>query len=308
MANSRTVTGSRDDLAVDTSRCLRMRYSESGCRRCADICPHRAVTLDGGLSIDPQQCRGCLLCTAVCPVGALEQNNDFTVILAQLSRVSSPVLGCSLTSEQSNATLACLGGLSAEHLLTLSHSLCGELTLNLTDCSGCRNKAIIPHLLQRLAILADRGLLDNGCLIVITEKAAAIRYQDETVDRRSFFKSFRNSLFKSAVEILSTTDIKVEQRSDYAGKRLPLRREYLNSTRSKLSAELKTRIRRHFDSCVDFEDSCSKCLGCAAICPTGALQPDTADSSPTFERPLCTGCGLCSEFCLEGAVRIHSAK
>src|SRR5512140_2953940 len=99
MAENGTVTSNRADLTVDASRCLRMRFSESSCRRCTDICPHGAVTLGSGLSLNPEQCRGCLLCTAVCPSGALEQNNDFSDCLAQLSRVPDPVLGCIRTKE-----------------------------------------------------------------------------------------------------------------------------------------------------------------------------------------------------------------
>lgn len=305
MTDGKTVTGNRDDLLVDASRCLRMRFSESSCQRCLKVCPHGAVNLDGGLAMHSDQCHGCLLCTAVCPVGAIEQNNDFNVILAQLAQVSGPVLGCCRTREQANSTLSCLGGLSAEHLLLLCYSLPGVLTLNLTACSNCCNNGMIPCLQQRLENLSVAGLLDGGCRIVIAERADDICYQVETVDRRSFFKSFRNSLFKSAADILVTTTIKTGQRSAYGGKRLPRRREYLNRARTKVSAELEDRIRKRFDALVLIEGSCTNCQGCVAICPTGALLSNGDESSPEFDRILCTGCGLCVEFCLDGAVRMQ---
>lgn len=291
---------------VDASRCLRMRFSESSCRRCADICPHGAVTLDGGLTINPNHCCGCLLCTSVCPAGALEQCNDFPACLAQLSRVPEPILGCIRTKERSNATLACLGGLSEEHLMALYHTLAGRLTLNLSLCGDCPNNPMLTRLRQRLDALSEAGLADSGCRIVIAESAQDISYRDESVDRRSFFKSFRNSLFKSAAIILSATNEQTERRTEYAGKRLPVRRELLNSTKNKLSRELVVRIRKHFDWCVSFDDTCTRCQGCVAICPTGALQTELSDMPPTFDQLLCTGCGLCREFCLDGALRVYT--
>jgi ferredoxin len=306
MADTTTATGSRDDLVVDISRCLRMRFSESSCRHCVDSCPHGAVSLNGGLAINSEVCRGCLLCTTVCPVGALEQNGDFSACLTKLSMVSEPVLGCIRTNERSNASLACLGGLSEEHLLMLCHSLSGELTLNLSACADCPNCTMIPQLQQRLDVLTGAGLLDDGCCIRIAESAQGIHYRDVAVDRRSFFTSFRNSLFKSAAVILSSTQAPSELRAEYAAKRVPFRRALLNSTRDNISQGLKIRIGKHFDSCVSWDDTCTGCQGCVAICPTGALRTGLADISPTFEQRLCTGCALCREFCLDKALRINA--
>jgi len=308
MTDSRTVTGNKEDLVVDASRCLRMRFSESSCRLCVDICPHGAVSLDGGLVIDPQQCRGCLLCTAVCPVGALEQSSDFSSCLAQLAKVSEPVLGCFLTKECANWTMACLGGFAEEHLLVLYHTLTGRLTLNLSLCSACPNKQMIDLLKQRLDAIAGAGLSYGSCRIVIAESAADIHYRDESVNRRNFFKSFSNALFKSADLVLSTTNEQTERRTEYAGKRVPFRRKLLNGTRGGLSQELQLQVRKHFDICVSFESSCTRCQGCVAICPTGALQTGSGEEIPVFARLLCTGCGLCREFCLEQAVRISSGN
>lgn len=308
MADTRTITGSRDDLVVDASRCLKMRYSESSCRHCVDICPHGAVSLDELLAINQEHCSGCLLCTAVCPAGAVEQSSDFSASLARLSRVPEPVLGCIRNNAHSNASLACLGGLSEEHLLTLCHALSGTLTLNLTACSECPNSAMIPHLRQRLEVLSALGLMEGGCNIVMAEFAQDICYHDESVGRRSFFKSFRNSLFQSAAVILSTTNEQPDRRTEYAGKRLPARRELLNRIRIKRSLELETLIQKHSDSCISFDDSCTKCQGCVAICPTGALQTELADALPTFDQSHCTGCRLCCEFCLDGAIQISKVK
>jgi ferredoxin len=306
MADSGTVTGNRDDLVVDASRCLMMRFSGSNCRHCVDICPHGAVSLDGFLAINPNHCSGCLLCTTVCPTGALEQSSDFSVSLARLSRVPAPVLGC-IRTDHSNASLACLGGLSEEHLLTLCHTLSGTLTLNLSRCSECPNSAMVQHLRQRLEVLSLAELLEGGCNIVMAESAQDINYRDESVGRRSFFNSFRNSLFQSAAAILSTTKVQTVRQTPYGEKRLPERRNLLNLTRQGLSGAVDTRIREHFYCRIVRDETCSACQGCVAICPTGALQTETSDAMPLFDQRLCSSCGLCAEFCLHEALHINPA-
>ena len=308
MADSRAVTGSREDLLIDSSRCLRMRCSESRCRQCVDICPHSAVSLDGFLAVNPNHCRACLLCTSVCPSGALEQRCNFNACLAQLSRVTEPILGCIRTKENSNAAITCLGGLSEEHLLTLCYSLPNILTLNLSKCMDCSNNAMINHMSQRLSGLSEAGLLAGGCRFVLTESATELEFRDESVDRRSFFKSLRNSLFQNAAVILSTTHEQTELRTEYAAKKLPVRRTLLNRIRKDLPLAMETLIRNRFDSRVTLHNNCTACQACVAICPTGALQTELSDLSPFFDKSLCTGCGLCAEFCLENALLIEPER
>lgn len=308
MPERRSATGSRGDLAVDVSRCQRMRFRASSCQRCLDLCPHGALTFANGLAIDAEKCRGCLLCTTVCPVGALEPRSDFSLCLAQLARVPDPVLGCIRTKDCSNATLSCLGGLAEEHLLLLYHTLTGRLTLNLSQCADCLNKPMIALLRQRLDAIFTAGLSGSYCSIVIVELLQDIHYCDESVDRRSFLKSCRNYLFKSADIILSPTQEESPRRSKYAEKRLPVRRELLNRTKNRSSQELEVRIGEYFDASTVFAETCTSCQGCVAICPTGALQAGLAETPPTFIQQLCTGCGLCSEFCLDGAVRVVTGK
>jgi len=308
MVESISLTGSRDDLRIDTSRCLRMRYSDSSCHRCVDACPHGAVTLDDGLTVDPELCRGCLLCTSVCPVGALEQALDFSACLAKLSKVPAAVLGCVRTTDCSNATMVCLGGLSEEHLLVLSHTVTGSVTLNLSLCRYCPNNPVIVTLKEQLAALSVAGLPDGAGRIVIAESAGEVRYRDVSLNRRGFFTSIRASLFSSAADILTTQNEQSERQTEYAVKRVPTRRKLLNSIRYNLDQESEERIRRNFDSCISFDEHCTRCQGCVAICPTGALKTVTSDDLPAFEQPHCTGCGLCREFCLDGALHIRATE
>jgi len=303
MAETTTRTGGRDDLVLDISRCLRMRFCDSACRRCLDICPHGAVTLDSGLAVNPELCRGCLLCTSVCPAGALEQALDFSTCLAKLSKVPEPILGCARTAECSNATLSCLGGLSAEHLLALSHTVTGSVTLNLSQCGDCLNNAMVSTLKQRLAALSEAGLSSSGAGIVIAESPADASYCAESLDRRGFFKSLRSSLFSGAAVILSPHTEATVRRSEYGGKRVPVRRLLLNGVRERASQDLRTKIQKHFDPCITIDGNCSACQGCVAICPCGALATKNSDSPPAFDPLPCTGCGLCVEFCLDGAIR-----
>lgn len=297
--------GASDDLRVDPSRCLRMRFSESGCRRCVDVCPKEAIAFEEVLSVDATRCTRCLLCTSACPSGALEQGGDFYSCVTELSRVPAPVLGCNRTRDKANATVTCLGGLAEEHLMALSHTLSGKVTLNLTACGDCPNSRIVIHLLQRLHDLAEAELFDSSCRIILVESPADLLFNAKTVGRRSFFKAFRNSIFKSAAVILSSSAVgRAQHRTEYSTKHLPVRRAILSDLRRSFSLEIEQRIRQHFDFKVMFNGSCTHCHGCVAICPTGALQPDQPGQSPALNEASCTGCRLCEEFCMDRALKL----
>lgn len=300
-------TGGRDDLVVDPSRCLCMRFSESNCRSCAAACPHGAIALNGALTLDSAKCTGCLACTVACPTGALEPAKGFSSCLVQLSRVAEPVLGCIRTRDASHAAIACLGGLSEEHLVGLHAFVPGKITLNLTACSGCPNGGTIAALRQRMDDLRACGLIDARMLTA--DASDLLCCQEETVGRRGFFKSLRNSLFRSAALAVGCTDGRTGQQvqTPYGEKRLPARRVLLNEARESMSQRDRGRITLRFDWQVCFTEGCTGCNGCAATCPTGALKRGDPDTVPGFDSLLCTGCGLCREFCLDHALQLSKA-
>lgn len=212
------------------------------------------------------------------------------------------------TNGSSNGSMVCLGGLSEEHLMALCHTVTGRLTINLSLCSGCPNSAAIPLLHQRLAALSAAGLPEGGCYIVIAENTQQIHFRDKPVDRRSFFTSIRNSLFKSAAVILSSANEPTAQRREYAVKRLPIRRELLNRIAARFPAEPDSHVLGRFNHHIAISGSCTTCQGCVAVCPTGALLADSTDGRPQFDQQRCTGCRLCVEFCLDGALMLSNSE
>lgn len=287
--------GSRDDLCRDRSRCLRIRFNESRCERCLVVCPSAAMSLEEGLEIDRDRCSGCLLCSSVCPTGALELSTDFLACVSQLSKVPEPVLGCCRTKEQANGWLACLGGLSDEHLLHLHRRLNGTLTLNISRCGDCLNNSMLPLLRTRLENLAGGG----SCRIVTVEMAEAVRHREETVDRRSFFKSFRTSLFQTAAVVMTAGAQETERSTGYTAKRLPNRRALLKGVLEQTAPPVKQELEERFFGRITFSEACTACQACAAVCPTGALDKnrEDRDKPPLFDPAACTACGLCVEFC-----------
>jgi ferredoxin len=50
-------------------------------------------------------------------------------------------------------------------------------------------------------------------------------------------------------------------------------------------------------------DTCTMCLACASLCPTGALRAHHVGAELGFIEAVCIQCGLCEHGCPEGAIK-----
>lgn len=71
-------------LEVHVERCVSARNRNAGCRRCADACTSRAISIrDNQFVIDPSLCIGCGTCASACPTDALEPHTPDDRVLAR---------------------------------------------------------------------------------------------------------------------------------------------------------------------------------------------------------------------------------
>lgn len=306
------LAGPPSSLRPDPSRCLRNRHGDSGCDRCAVVCPTGAVSVADGLAVEEERCTGCLCCTAVCPAGALEPEADFDSLLTALAAHRHPVfvIGCPKSGPHSHRQLPCLGMLSAEHLVGLYSRGNAEVRIAVHACDDCAAGPMLEQLAARLReTVRDTGLpIDRRIRLVADEQELA--FQEEGLDRRSFFLSLRRMAFRGVATALApTAGEKGGMRMSYIDKALPRRRAILLAALASLPAEEAGTASNAFTFSASFSGSCDGCLGCVRACPTAALDEPGEDGapSPRFDPKRCTGCRLCTEFCLSGAMDIAPA-
>lgn len=294
-------------LRQDPSRCLRMRYAESTCALCTSVCPVAAVSVANGLVVREECCTGCLTCTTVCPSGALEAIADFSQILDALGAQRFPVfvIGCGRSGSRCHGEIPCIGMLSAEHLVALYSRGEGLVQLDVSACVGCPAGKMVVRLDERLRQTSEAVRLPLHGRLNLVSDPRELDFRREEVDRRTFFTSLRKIAFKGVAAALSPPSDGTRSMS-YMDKSLPKRRKLLFTALDSFPVADASVVRDALSFSAFFTDSCDGCLGCVRVCPTAALlEPEEDDNpSPGFDPKRCTGCGLCTEFCLSGAVEI----
>jgi ferredoxin len=294
-------------LRLDASRCLKMRYGESGCSRCATACPVGAIDLADEVAIKRDICTGCLTCSTACPAGAIEAYVDFNSFLNALAGHTPPVfvIGCHSSASHSHKQLPCLGMLSAEHLIALYSKGNAVVQLAADPCKDCVAGVMLERLTVRLLETARSVRIPIERRVRLVTREEDILYREPGVDRRSFFSTLRNLALQGAREALASP-ARAKRGLSYVDKALPQRRAILLEAISSLPSAEARSVRDAFSFSASFSDSCDGCLGCARVCPTAAIS-ETEDISPSFNPSRCTGCGLCTEFCVSGAVDIMAS-
>jgi ferredoxin len=252
-----------------------------------------------------------MLCVSECPSGCfIDSDVDFFVLLSKLRKtqnsVAHPVLGCKQARDtEAHEKTRCLGFLSEEHLIALTEYLDKPLSLNLTACGGCRNSFIVETLKERIQSARTKTSLDVGKRIILSENKSNLAFKDVSVDRRGFFQALKTMTFTQVAGFLDKNEAEIPV--SYTAKRLPLRRDIINTVVGKLvDGNAVTGILHNYAFTVKAGSSCSNCFACIGMCPTGALKirKDAEDPGLLFNSSLCTGCGLCGDFCPVEAVSV----
>jgi len=291
-------------ISADRSRCVRMRFNKSTCSICTANCKTGAISIDGGIDVNAEKCTECMLCVSECTMGCFtDVAEDFFVLLSRLRKtqnsVPRPVLGCKdARNAEAHVKTSCLGFLSEEHLIALTEYLDKPLYLNLTACGTCRNSFIVERLKERVQGARMKTSFSAGKKILLAEKKADLIFEEVSLDRRGFFQALKTMGFTQVAGLIEKND--AELPVSYTEKKLPLKRNVFNAVVKRLAhGNGVNDLLRNYAFTVKTGASCNNCFACIGMCPTGALKmkKDTGGPDLLFNSSLCTGCGLCSDFC-----------
>lgn len=246
-----------------------------------------------------------MACTAVCPSGALEVAHDFQRIVDRRPPTEAMILGCTRHLLDPGIRVPCLGMLSEEHLLYLIASCPDPISLVTASCAECENAPAVERMKDRILRLERPTLLpfaDRFRFVTVRPKKAERRY-----DRRSLFITLKNKVVSQIVETVASEPASDPERAltgvNYSSKRIPRRCRMLAAALPRIAPDKARIIGDVLRFRMELSTSCDGCFGCVAVCPTGALE--SSSQAPRFNEMACTGCELCSEFCLNDAIRIR---
>jgi ferredoxin len=246
-----------------------------------------------------------MACTAACPSGALEVAHYFQRIVDRRPPTDALILGCTRHPLAPGIRVPCLGMLSEEHLVYLFASCMEPISLVTASCAECENATAVERMKDRLLRLERLTLLpfaDRFRFVTGRPEPAERRY-----DRRSFFTEVRNKVVSQVAGTVASAPESDPERArtgvDYSSKRIPQRSRLLAAALARVTPDQARIIGDLLCFRMELSESCDGCFGCVAVCPTGALE--SSSQAPRFSEAACTGCELCSEFCLKDAIRIH---
>ncbi|HEX8987942.1 MAG TPA: 4Fe-4S dicluster domain-containing protein [Rhodocyclaceae bacterium] len=303
----------------EESRCTRYRYRYSGCRRCADACPHDALSLDGeGVAVEATKCRNCSLCTAACRTAALAAANLPRIeLLKQAIKGKSFSFACAPSGIGADATVPCLGAIDGVILAYLAKRGIAVELRGAGHCAACEHGA--RGALSMVANIEARDALAGACsgeewaALTVAEDAGQAQAQDFHSGRRHLFRR----LFGKGVDemahaaCLADPPVPVEDKAIRSGLwHVPEMRELLTIV-SRRSDGMPCRVPALAGLAVAdvrLGAGCSQCEACVRACPAGALQirEGNTDWRFVFLPDRCTGCGLCAEVCQPGALSLNA--
>lgn len=293
------------------SRCTRFRYRYSACTRCADACPHEAVSLsDEGVRIDAGACQNCALCAAACPTEALlaADNLPRIEVLKRVAKRPAVRFACAPSQLAGDEIVPCLGALDSAMLAYLASrgivvTLAGEA--HCAECpQGTRGAERLDANLEAVETLR-RSIGDA--------KWAAIVVSDEGSPESGGIKHSpaRRHLFRRFVG--RGADQLTQAPSGVETPPVPLKAIRIGAPFSTAGRELlqllfegapenAAPVPAHdtlFAARVAIQPGCTACEACARACPTGAMQirESTTSWRLAFEFSRCVGCGVCIEVC-----------
>ncbi|GAA5186730.1 4Fe-4S binding protein [Ferrimonas gelatinilytica] len=299
-------------VTVNSDICAHHSSNIEGCTRCLSVCPADAISSqEGAIQIDPYLCHGAGSCSSACPTGAIQYDQPTPAVLKDyLKRL--------LTRYQS---------LSDQRPVVLLH----DQTLGQQAIAGLNQLpgGVLPIALEEVAVagidscLAALAWGARQVIILttpVTPPTLLTLVQNELTLARTLLEAI--DLEKDRLCLLDSDQLAqlggmVAQSANWPtlpvaafGKDLAKRDtlfnalDHLNGTAANSEAILELGRVPYGQVSVNV-DSCTLCMSCTALCPTGALQDGGEKPALKFTEQPCVQCGLCEKACPEKAITLQ---
>ncbi|MCI4664983.1 MAG: 4Fe-4S binding protein [Neomegalonema sp.] len=304
-------------IRFEASLCAHSRAHKSGCDRCLTVCPTGAITAAPGaehVEIDPLICAGCGACAAVCPSGAaLYDDPPASDTLLRMRTLFNAFLDAggeaprllfhdsahgremiALAARHYQGLPADLLPLEFDALSRVGHDLMlGALAMGYRSVEILLSPTAEKEVIEAQRALAERIaaqagfegriiLLDLTDPEALAEQARAPRPEEALVERIAPLEEGRKLTRQAASALM-------------AGKQLD---KPIDLT----ALEPAPPGGAPYGAVLVDSQSCTLCLSCVSLCPSGALGDNPDRPELRFQEDACLQCGLCAATCPEDAI------
>ena len=290
-------------VRVDETLCAHSRAEQTGCTKCLDICPTGAITPAGDhVTINPMICAGCGECSALCPSTAITyEDPPISALLARMHILAR--------------TYRRAGG-KAPRLLV--HDAHGADMIRLVARFGRGLPAdVIPLGLNVISGFGHAEMLAglaHGFARV--DVLLAPRTERDALDRELALaqalagEGLLGLIDESDPEVLADLLYAQDVPQPLTDPVLPLgnRRQIARLAAQALNPQSEAPVPLPEDApygaVVVNSESCTLCLSCVSLCPSGALIDNPDKPQLNFQQDACLQCGICRTICPEQAIAL----
>ncbi len=291
-------------IALEPALCAHSRAEQTGCSKCLNICPTGAITSAGDhVAIDPMICAGCGACAALCPSGAIAYDAPpVSAVFRRLDALSS--------------TYRKAGG-KAPRLLVHDADHGGEMISLAARFGRGLPSDVIPFAMDSLAAFGHAEMMAAlSCGFASVDVLLAPRTERDTPEHEAMLANALSG--GGRVQVIDMVDPDALSDHLYGGDvpnpvvspSLPIgtRRQVARVAAKAMMPEaemLPLPENAPYGAVLVNTDSCTLCLSCVSLCPSGALGDNPDLPQLLFQEDACLQCGLCATICPETAITLE---
>ncbi|MGR3660276.1 MAG: 4Fe-4S binding protein [Paracoccaceae bacterium] len=291
-------------VKLEPSLCAHSRAGQAACSNCLDICPTGAILSDGDhVAIDPMVCAGCGGCAAVCPSGAISYDAaPAESVFRRIEVLASSYRKAGGEVPRLLVTDADFGIEMVQLLARFGRGLPADvIPLEIEALAGFGHAEILAALAVGFAsvdVLVSPKT-ERDALVREIELAVAIAGESRV---RLLEPTEPDQLGEALFEVAALT-VEVEPILPMGTRRQVAR---LAAKALLPEAEFVTLPEASpYGAVVVDTESCSLCLSCVSLCPSGALGDNPDLPQLRFQEDACLQCGLCVNICPEDAITLQ---